>query len=151
MVNRLFLGGVALLLMGGVLLWFRGYQPWNPASLQAARGVNEGVTLDSAKQVLQNLDSQLGKTIRSAAEEGVQFPQTGQNTLDSFKQATLSAQVTTTPEELWQTFREQGSQAVLQSVAKQAEVSVNGVSTQAVNEARYQYCLGVVEAYENRE
>lgn len=149
-MSRVFLIGLLMLLVGGAILWSRGYQPWNPGTLQAMRGNREEVSVSSARSVLNDIDSQLAQTIRSAADGGWQWQVGSEQAVNKLKAATLSAQVTTTPEELWQTFREQGSQAVLHSVAQQAEVSVNGVSVQAVNEARYQYCLGVVETYERR-
>lgn len=105
------------------------------------------VSGDDIKGQVKTVDQHVAKLIKTWSEEGVSFG-ISREQVDQAANATLSAQVRTTPGEVWQTFREQGSQAVVQSIAKNAELSVNDVSTKVMDEARYQYCLGVVDTYE---
>lgn len=96
-------------------------------------------------------DKTVAQGIRNVADGGFDVEQF--LPFDDFQrlgEATVSAQVSLTPEEVWRTFREKGSQAVLTSLGDNVEYQVNDISVSAVNEARYQYCKGVVEAYESR-
>jgi hypothetical protein len=102
---------------------------------------------------LSSIDQSLAVQIRNFREQGWQPPEILGSVSESVQQAgqaTVSATVTTTPEEVWQSFREQGAQAALGQVVNTAEVSVNSVSQNVLNEARYQYCLGVVEARQSQ-
>lgn len=98
---------------------------------------------------LTSIDESLAGQIRTWREDGWQPPEilgAVSHSVQQAGQSTISATVSTTPEEMWQSFREQGAQAALGQVVESAEVSVNTVSQNVLNEARYQYCLGVVEA-----
>lgn len=101
--------------------------------------------------IIHSLDEQGAELIRQASQGKMPWQNLNlSEKVTEVSQATVSASVTTTPQELIETWKNEGSQAVLGAVASQAEVSLNGVSTAAVNEARYQYCLGVVKEYEKR-
>lgn len=104
-----------------------------------------------AAEVVGDIDQSLASHIRQWREAGWQPPEILGSISSDVQNATLSATVSTTPQEVWQSFREQGAQAALGQVAQSAEFSVNAVSQNVVNEARYQYCLGVVEARHKNE
>lgn len=63
--------------------------------------------------------------------------------------STISATFATTPAEFWQNLREKGAQEAVSTVVTQAQLQAGEVSADIVNEARYQYCKGVVTAYES--
>lgn len=112
---------------------------------------NVSVATTPLRDMAQNIDHSLAQTIRRTADEGISFPRVGSwQAVNEVGQATLSAEISTTPEELWQTLRQEGSQSVLQDIAQSAEFSVNDVSTKVMKEARYQYCVGVVDEYERQ-
>ncbi len=125
-------------------------------SLPAVTGSAVPNTQDLSGEVqesVRGIDRSLASQIRHWREEGWQAPAILSAVTESVEQAsetTVSATVSTTPGEVWQSFRDQGAQAALGEVLGTTEVSVNAVTQNAVNEARYQYCLGVVDAYERR-
>jgi len=146
-----FLGIVVILILVGGVLWYIGYRPTNPLAGQA-----ESLSLEmgssKVKTIVTDLDHSIAKVIRKTTEEGISWPKVGSwLAVNDFKEASISANVTTSPDELWRTFREEGSRAVMEGLASSAEMSVNNVSTQVMNEARYQYCVGVVEQYEQQQ
>lgn len=100
-----------------------------------------------ASEHINSIDKSLASQIRGLRETGWQPPEILGSVSSDIENATLSAAVNTTPGEVWQSFRDQGAQAAIGNVAKSAEVSVNTVSNTVLNEARYQYCLGVVQGY----
>lgn len=115
--------------------------------------MSQGQSAEQATNYLAGIDQSLAQQIRDWRENGWQPPEILGSISQSVEQAgnsTVSATVTTTPQEVWQSFREQGAQAALGQVAGSAEVTVNSVSQNVLNEARYQYCLGVVEAHETQ-
>lgn len=121
--------------------------PLPQADLQA-----EGAA--QAAEYISGLDKSLATQIRQLRESGWQPPEilgSISSGVEGAAQATLSATVSSSPQEIWDSFRKQGAQAALGQVVESAEVSVNSVSQNVVNEARYQYCLGVVEAREKQE
>lgn len=110
------------------------------------------VSVAQLKDFGANLDREVASIIRQTASDGLQLPQIGEwSAVQNLTQATVSASISTTPEEIWKTFREQGSQAVIGGLAQNAQVSVNDISTDVMNEARYQYCTGVVQEYERQQ
>jgi len=145
---RKFLAAVIALIGVGGVLWYVAYRPQFPLASQA-RLPQVALNTTQLRSIIQDVDQSVANTIRRTAEEGISWPSVGSwSAVNNLSEATISAQLSTTPGELWRTFREEGSQAVLGGLAKNAEVSVNNVSTQVMNEARYQYCLGVVEEFE---
>jgi hypothetical protein len=95
------------------------------------------------------LDGQVANMIRTPnfnfSDVAITWP-------EAFTQAgnsTISATFATTPAEFWQNLREKGAQEALGTVVSQAQVQAGEVSVDVVNEARYQYCKGVVSAYES--
>ncbi len=145
-----------MILVGGAALWYVQFRPGFPdfSQAQTVTAQSDEVVSEVRSEVTR-IDQQVADQIRRVAEEGIQLPDWSQvpevaSTFQSASQATLSATVSTTPEELWQTLRDQGAQAVLGTVAQNAEVSVNNLSTDIMNEARYQYCVGVVQEYERQ-
>lgn len=150
-MSKTFLLGFVLIVLGGAALWVVAFRPQWP---QFSLAQNSEVMLSSDVQSeVTRIDQQLAQKIRDFGEHGIDWqaltsPPQVAGSLAKASQATISAQVSTTPEELWRTLREEGSQAVLGTLAKNAEISVNTVSTEVMNEARYQYCVGVVQQYE---
>lgn len=138
------LGLFLLLLVGGGLLWWTKFAPDKPA-FSLAQWLPQN---NDWRQTAATADKAVAQGIRDLSEGKVQLGQLFPLDLTTIGQATLSAEVVVTPEELYRQFREKGSRAVLDSVAENVEWKVNNVSTAAVNEARYQYCKGVVETYE---
>lgn len=127
---------------GVVVAWQNGLIPTNlnvPSSQEES--------LAYASEQISSIDQSLATQIRQWREKGWQPPEILGSVSSEIDNASVSATITTTPGEVWQSFREQGAQAALGNVARSAEVSVNSVSNNVVNEARYQYCLGVVESY----
>jgi len=142
---------VVMLLGAGAVLWHVQYRPSSPNFSQATSTLPI-VSVSQLKDLGTNLDREVAAVIRQTAENGIQFPQIGGwSAVQDMTQATVSATISTTPEEIWQTFREQGSQAVVSGLAKNAQISVNDISTDVMNEARYQYCTGVVQEYERQQ
>lgn len=144
-VLRIKLALFLLLIAGGGLLWWIEFSP-NKPSFSLAQYLPTDT--ESFKQTAADADQALAQGIRSVAEGEVQLQDIFPFDLTDLSRATLSAEVAVTPEELWRQFRERGSRAVLDSVAENVEWKVNDVSAAAVNEARYQYCKGVVETFE---
>lgn len=147
MVKIRFLLIVLVVLGAGGALWWVQNTPNLPQPSFAQLSVNVPTNWRAAASLA---DRTIAQGIRGVAQNGIHFDQIVP--IEDFRklgQATVSAEVSLTPEELWQTFREQGSQAVLTTVGNKVEYEVNGVSATAVNEARYQYCKGVVDAYES--
>jgi hypothetical protein len=144
-VLRIKLALFLLLIAGGGLLWWIQFSPNHPSfSLAQYLPTSPG----GLQQTAADADKVIAQGIRSVAEGGIELKDIFPLDLNSLSQATLSAEVAITPEELWRQFRERGSRAVLDSVAENVEWKVNDVSAATVNEARYQYCKGVVETYE---
>jgi hypothetical protein len=140
---------VVMLLAAGAVLWYVQYRPAAPNFSQAT--TLPVISITQFKDIGTNLDHDIAEIIRQTAQNGIQLPQIGQwSAVQNVTQATVSASISTSPEEVWQTFREQGSQAVVSGLAKNAQVSVNDISTDVMNEARYQYCTGVVQEYERQ-
>ena len=136
-----------LLVFSGGLLWWIKFSPVKPEFSWAQYLPG---SIDSLQQTAADADKVLAQGIRSLAEGEVELRDIFPLDISSFSQATLSAEVAVTPEELWRQFRERGSRAVLDSVAENVEWKVNNVSAATVNEARYQYCKGVVETFEKQ-
>lgn len=151
-MSKTFVLGFLLISLGGSALWVIAFQPQLP-QFSFAQGSSD--SFDSAKieSEVHRIDEQIAAKIRELSENGVNWnsltDQSISTSLEKMSQSTVSATVSTTPEQFWKTLREEGSQAVLANLAKNAEVSVNSVSTNMVNEARYQYCTGVVKQYES--
>lgn len=135
-----------LLIVGGVV-WYIKYAPESPTFSLANF---QGDTLSfSPQKFVKDMDSQIADSIRSVSDNGIQLPQVGSSqVLNDVKSATISASVTTSPEELWKAVREEGARSVVSSLASSANVSVNDISADIVHEARYQYCQGVVDEYQ---
>lgn len=149
-MRRLFFVIWLLLIVGGVI-WYIRYAPESPSlSLANFQGETLDFTPDfSPQKFVKDMDSQIASTIRSVSENGLQLPQVGgTQVLNDVKSATISASVSTSPEELWKAVREEGAKSVVSSLAQSANVSVNDISADIVHEARYQYCQGVVEEYQ---
>jgi hypothetical protein len=135
-----------LLIVGGVV-WYIRYAPESP-SLSLANLQGDKLSF-SPQKFVKDMDSQIAQTIRSVSDNGIQLSQVGSSqVLNDVKSATISASVTTSPEELWKAVREEGAKSVVTSLASSANVSVNDVSADIVHEARYQYCQGVVDEYQ---
>lgn len=136
-----------LLLGGGVWYWRSTGGTW-PPQWPGRLAVS---TDSTAGQVLGDIDSALAETIRQVASGSVHLPSLPlSNWTERLSTATMSATVSTTPAELWQTLRAEGAAAVAQDLAQNAQVQVGNVSLDVVSEARYQYCVGVVDEYEKR-
>ncbi|MCD8484690.1 hypothetical protein LRY65_04520 [Candidatus Woesebacteria bacterium] len=154
-MTKFFAFALILVGLGGAALWYVAYQLQLPDLTQAqTTAPSMSVSTDAIQNEVKRIDQQIAAQIRKVGEEGIDFSMFSQvpqvaSSFQQASQATLSATVSTTPEELWQTLREEGAQAVMGSLAKNAEVSVNDLSTDIMNEARYQYCVGVVEQYEH--
>ncbi len=134
-----------LIVGGGGLLWWIKFSPYQP-TISLAQYLPSST--ENLAQTAADADRVAAQYIRQLADGQVSLPDLFPLDLDSIGQATLSAEVAVTPEELWRQFRERGSRAVLDSVAENVEWKVNDVSAATVNEARYQYCKGVVETFE---
>lgn len=152
MHRSIFFWMLGVLALGGAVLW--GVQWYGNVSKTWAQDgfqpeeiltVPEVSRQDVSSQ-LQSIDKQVAAAIRTWSDSGFDLGITRQ--LDDAANATIAAEVRTSPAELWQQLRTEGSQAVMQSLAKNTEVTVNDVSTEVMEEARYQYCLGVIEARE---
>lgn len=109
-------------------------------------------SLDSVqvKESMQELDGQVANMIRTPSAinfEGLPFR--WPDAVTQASNTTMSATFSTTPAEFWQNLREKGAQEALGTVVSQAQVQAGEVSADIVNEARYQYCKGVVTAYES--
>lgn len=141
-----FLAWIVMILVGGGLLWLASQNPQMPSFLQASSSPDFSQV--NVKETIQRFDHELAQVISDTAENGLTLPEVSYFKLENISQASVSAQVTTSPQELWETLREEGSQAVLKSLGSSAQVSVNNVSTEVMNQARYQYCRGVVDEYE---
>ena len=142
-----------MLVLAGGVLWYVAFQPENPLASKANMPQVPQVSVDTTmfRSMITNLDHTLAQGIRQAAENGISLPSVGSwQAVNGLSEATISANFRTSPDELWKTFREEGSQAVLGGLAKNAEVTVNNVSTEVMNEARYQYCVGVVNEFERQ-
>lgn len=135
-----------MLFLGGIALWWVANQPQRPSWLQAFKKPQNPQI--EVHQLVQQFDHELAEAIKNTAENGVDWPQFSTDQLKNWQQATVSAQVSTTPQELWEMFRQEGSQAVLDTIGQSAQVSVNDISAEMINEARYQYCQGVIEEYQ---
>lgn len=145
---RFFFFALVLLGIAGGALWWVSAQPWAPPVLQARQPSVE-VNTESVRTQVESVDRTLANIVRDAADGKFVASQTlWNNGVQQVQSASISAQFETSPKELWQTLREEGAQAVLKDVAQQTAVSVNGVSTEMITEARYQYCVGVVQQYE---
>jgi hypothetical protein len=128
-------------------VWYIRYAPESP-SLSLANLQGDKLSF-SPQKFVKDMDSQIAQTIRSVSDNGIQLSQVGSSqVLNDVKSATISASVTTSPEELWKAVREEGAKSVVTSLASSANVSVNDVSADIVHEARYQYCQGVVDEYQ---
>ncbi len=154
-MSKTFLLSFVLILVGGATLWVVAFKPQLP-SFSFAQNMSSAEVPTEVRSEVTRLDQQLAEKIREFGDRGINWeaitsPPQVASSLQQVSNATLSATVTTTPEELWRTLREQGSQAVLGTLAKNTEVSVNTVSNNIINEARYQYCVGVVEQYESMQ
>lgn len=138
-----------LLLVGaGAALWFIQYRPQFPSFSLAS--ISTPAAPDWHDTVA-NVDKTVAESIRRFSSGEVKLEDLiALPSIEQISEATLSAKVSTSPEELWQSFRQRGSQAVLEDLGGQIEYSINGVSATAIGEARYQYCLGVVEAYQQQ-
>ena len=140
---------LVLLIGAGLVLWYVKYLPGSPPLSSAS--VSSRFSLAEIKRVGSNFDHEIAEIIRTTAENGIKLPEIGSfQAVKQVSQATVSATISTSPEELWKTFREQGSEAVLSGLTKNAQLSVNDVSTEVMNEARYQFCTGVVAEYERQ-
>ncbi len=147
---RRFLFVIWILLIAGGILWWIRYAPESP-TLSFAQLRRPEIRF-SPQEFVKNMDTQIAESLRNVRENGLQLPEVGSSqVVNDVKNATLSATVSTTPEELWKTLREEGAQSVVSSLAQSANVSVNDLSADIVSEARYQYCLGVVDQHQQSQ
>lgn len=106
------------------------------------------------RETFSNLDGKTAATIRQVAAGQVSWndliPDQVQGFAGDAQKATISAQVSMTPEEIIQIVRTEGTAGLLKRLSEKSTVTVNGLSSSAMEEARYQYCLGVVESHEKK-
>jgi hypothetical protein len=130
----------------GVVWWVRNSGQDIPSVFASSSSLDASQVKESMAQ----LDGQVANMIRTPSAvnfEGLPFrwPESVTQATNS----TVSATFSTTPAEFWQNLREKGAQEALGTVVSQAQVQAGEVSADIVNEARYQYCKGVVTAYES--
>lgn len=136
-----------LLIVFGVFIawWLINKQLWSTDQLMSGN-------TQAAREYIAKLDTQLADKIKKTAENGISWPKLpGSNVIEQASQASLSATYSTTPEKIWQDINQSGGAGVVQGIANDIELNVNDLSTQVIDEARYQYCLGVVEQYESQQ
>lgn len=136
----------ALLIAAGVLGVWLVQNSGLPTQVSA-----QSVSLPQKQAVLESLrgiDGQLAQQIRSFDTQSFTTFSLPQSIADA-SQATLSATFSTSPTQLWQDIRQNGAQAAVGTVMTQAKIQVGDISADVMNEARYQYCRGVVETYES--
>jgi len=147
-----FLLVIWLLLIAGGVIWYIKYAPESPSLSLANFSQRRPDLAFSPQSFVKDLDSQLADTIRTVSDNGIQLPTVANSQMfNDVKSATLSASVSTSPEELWRAMREEGAKSVVSSLASNANVSVNDISADIVHEARYQYCQGVVAEYDRNK
>lgn len=120
-----------------------------PNSFVSGKAVQESDISSS----LASIDQNVATHIRTWREDGIETPEILGAVTQSVRnmgQASISATVSTTPQSFWDSLRQQGAQAALGQVVGDAQISVNTVSQNVVDEARYQYCLGVVQARQSQ-
>jgi hypothetical protein len=120
-----------------------------PDSFVFGKAVQETDITSSLASIDQNVATQ----IRTWREDGIETPEilgAVTQSVQNIGQASISATVSTTPQSFWDSLRQQGAQAALAQVVGDAQISVNAVSQNVVDEARYQYCLGVVQARQSQ-
>ena len=69
----------------------------------------------------------------------------------SMVEATISATLSTTPERMWEAYQSEGVVGAASELGSTAKFQAGNVSTAVAEEARYQYCLGVVESYQSKK
>lgn len=142
LVVLLFAGaGVAFAVQRGIIAL--------PNSFISGKAVQETEISSSLASIDQNLATQ----IRAWREDGWETPEilgAVTQSVQNVGQASISATVSTTPQSFWDSLRQQGAQAALGDVVGSTQVSVNTVSQNILDEARYQYCLGVVQAHDSQ-
>lgn len=137
---------------GAVALWWVQFRPQSPEAAQAQTSLTEQIQFSqisegSAKDLLTQVDSRIAQVIRQVGAGQFSLPKFD---VGSAMDTTVSAKISTTPDQFLKQMREEGAQAALGSVAQSVEMQVGEVSTEFVDQARYQYCKGVVETYESR-
>ncbi len=135
-----------LLVIGAALLW--GVQVFGGGASNAA-AMNLSFSQPDWRSSVQSLDEQVAQMIRSPQWRSGSMDFSLPEMVQSAASTTLSATFSTTPKEFWQSVRERGAQEAVGEVLTQAQLQAGAVSVDVVNEARYQYCKGVVSAYES--
>lgn len=130
----------------GVIWWVRGAGHDIPNIFANTSQLKELEVSDTVRE----LDGQVANMIRTPTSIDLSnldfsFPQMVSDATNS----TISATFATTPAEFWQNLREKGAQEAVSTVLTQAQIQAGDVSVDIVNEARYQYCKGVVTSYES--
>lgn len=98
--------------------------------------------ISSLGSLWQQADSRVAEGIRAA----------GQGEWSSLiPKASISANLSTDTHRLSEAYVNGGVAGVSKELLNQAQVGVGGVTTNAWDEARYQYCLGVIEARQSKE
>lgn len=138
----------AFVVVAGVALW-RYY----PTLAQAAPGwFSNDPQLPDVSSSLKSLDKSGAQFIRRlAAGEVKPLESISEKVTTSVSDATISATLSTTPERVWQAYQTEGVSGALGELGGTAQVQVGNVSAAAAEEARYQYCLGVVESYQSKK
>ncbi len=141
-----FLMSLILIGAGAAAIWWIQFRPQAPQATQAQVQV-PSFEQESIKSVLGQVDTQVAGVIRGFGDGDFSLPKLQ---VGSAMETTISAKFSTTPDQLLKQIREEGAQAALGTVAKNVEMQVGDVSSEFVDQARYQYCKGVVESYESR-
>ena len=142
MRRLLFLLIFALLIGGGGAYYLLN----NPGSLQAfTQRISTGQNLDWS-QAMKAADSTVANGIRAAARGEIKLPSALTNPIHTVSSATISASIAITPQELSKLIQEKGAQGALSELTNRIQVSAGDLGANVIDEARYQYCLGVVQS-----
>lgn len=130
------------LMAGGGYFIYRNYQAEALAFLGQSQPNLPAPNLSSLGSLWQQADVKVAEGIRAA----------GQGEWSSLvPKASISANLSTDTHRLSEAYVNGGVAGVSKELFNQAQVGVGGVTTNAWDEARYQYCLGVVESRQSKE
>jgi hypothetical protein len=123
----------------------------NPQILRAIGLTQPNLSTVNLPTSLEGVDQAVANTIRSAASGNLKMPTIFSNTINQAANATVSATIAITPQELIKLIQEKGAQQTLAELSQRVQIQAGQVSTEAIDTARYQYCLGVVKAHDQTQ
>lgn len=123
----------------------------NPGALRAMGLAQPNLDAIRFPTSLNQVDQTVANTIRAVAKGELKLPTLFSQTISQAANATVSATIAITPQELVKLVQEKGPQQTIEELTQRIQIQAGQISTDAIDTARYQYCLGVIKAHDQTQ